>query len=71
MNNDEMAASIFHKAAHLKSHGDPGIHVFVTPNVGVKVLSATGAHFTLPSSDDLDYCIAHILSTIALRTAAP
>jgi hypothetical protein len=74
VNDDEVAASIFHEAAHLKSDGDPAMHTFHSPGMGgagVRVLAARNYQFQSPSFDDLIFYSDHIPKQIKLRTRVP
>jgi hypothetical protein len=71
----EMAAAIFHEAAHLKSGKGQEMHDQTVGRPhggpGLRVLRANGASFASPSGDDLDFYSVAITKTIALRTRIP
>ena len=71
----EMAASIFHEAAHLKSGLGQSMHnqTVGAPHggPGLRVLRANGASFSSPSYDDLDFYAAAIARPILLRRTIP
>jgi hypothetical protein len=74
-NNDELASSIFHEAAHLKSNLGDAMHLqkVGAPHggPGLRVLSAKGASFASPSQDDLDFYASVIKKPVVLRTRPP
>jgi hypothetical protein len=76
-NDYEVAGSIFHESAHLKSNNDPTMHTFSSGGgwggTGVRVLSDHGASLAQkgPNNDDLVFYVAHIPTTIPLRISAP
>ena len=71
----ELAASIFHEAAHLKSGLDNSMHNarVGAPHggPGLKVLSANGSSFFSPSLDDFDFYSIAIPRHIIVRTRVP
>ena len=66
-NSFEVAAAIFHEAAHLKSGQDDTMH----DAAGVRVLSAAGGQFQYPSWEDLEFYQAAIKRPITVRTKVP
>jgi hypothetical protein len=74
-NDNELASSIFHEAAHLKSGMDESMHMAaVGPAHGgmaLHVLTATGSNFSSPSGDDLDFYAKAIHRQIKIRVRVP
>lgn len=74
-NNEEAAGAIFHEAAHLKSGLDDPMHTWKSPvphgGAGLKVLSATGGKFPVPSWDDFEFYSSAITKQITVRTTIP
>ena len=73
--NNELAAAIFHEAAHLKSGLGQQMHTATVGaphgGPGLRVLRANGASFFAPSGDDCDFYSIAIPNRIALRTKPP
>ena len=75
VNNEEVAGAIFHEAAHLKSGLDAPMHNWKSPTPhggpGIKVLSATGGKFPIPSWDDFECYSSFIPNQVTMRTNIP
>lgn|SRR5579871_845733 len=71
-NTNEAAGAIFHEAAHAKSGMGDSMHDVKVGGPhggpGLKVLSAVGGKFPIPSWDDLEFYQNQIPKTITVRT---
>jgi len=74
-NNSEVAASIFHEAAHLKSGLGRSMHTQTVGaphgGPGLRVLSDQGSSKGFPSEDDLDFYADAITKPITVRSLVP
>ncbi|CAG9252168.1 hypothetical protein PUN4_180106 [Paraburkholderia unamae] len=66
LNSQEVASSIFHEAAHLKSENGK-----MHDKPRMRVLSVKGATYDYPSWEDLEFYEAAIKRRITLRTKVP